>query len=119
MGFRGGFGIGLGCLGFRVGLGIVSCWFRVDLFRVYFRESCWFKVTLRFLEGWLLGLGFKVGSSISGGLGRVSWWFRVGLGCFWAKREFRVGVGCIGARCLQRSRGVAGRSPPHLQKHWR
>ena len=51
-------------MGFRVGLG--SCWFKV-----FFRVS--------------LGLAFKVGSSFSGGLGWVSWWFRVGLGLFWGQ----------------------------------
>ena len=48
----------------------------MGLFRVFFGESCWFKVTLGFLLGWLLGFGFKFGSSFSGGLG----WFAWGLG---------------------------------------
>ena len=77
----------------------------MGLFRVFFREFCWFKVFFRVS----LGLAFKVGSSFSGGLGWVSWWFRIGLGFFGQKREFRtVGVGFIGVRCLRRSGGFLG-----------
>ena len=45
----------------------------MGFFRVFFKESCWFKVTLGFLQGWLLGSGFKVGSSFSGQNMSLGW----------------------------------------------
>ena len=48
-----------------------------------------------------------------------SWWFRVGLACFWAKREFRLGVEKKHGVGGGGGGGGGGRSPPHLQKHWR
>ena len=54
------------------------------MFRVFFREFCWFKVFFRVS----FGLAFKVGSSFSGGLGWGSRWFRVGLGFLGPKCEF-------------------------------
>ena len=78
---------------------------------MFFREFCWGKVFFRVS----LGLAFEVGSSFSGGLGWVSWWFRVGLGCFFAQN---VSLGpwaldSLGFVAYEEAGGLGGRSRLH------
>ena len=68
-----------------------------------------------------MGLALKVGSSFSGGLGWVSWWFKVGLGVLWGQN---VSLGpwaldSLGFVAYEEAGGLGGAQPPHLQKHGR